>query len=681
MSILCVHCHFHQPPRENPYLGLVPIEPSAHPYENWNERIFRESYLPNLYAHYRKDGKILKVVNNYQKVSFNFTHSLLSWLIKQKRWFVERIKEAGGNALASGFNHTILPLDPLEDREVQIVWGIRAFQKVFGRKPAGFWLPELAVDKKTLSLLVKHGIKYVILAPHQVKGKGTFLRQRLPEGWIDVFVYDGELSHGIAFGELIKDMEGVIKRTLSRKGITLIAVDGETFGHHKKFGELGLAYLVENHPNIKTLEELYQTMKPEGDGEIVEFTSWSCAHGVERWRSNCGCSTGGMPEWHQNWRAPLREALEMLRSRLKERLFRVLESRTHDPQETLFDFVHVIMEGSKEEYFEKHFREKLTQEDRKFVLKHLYAYKYMNYAFSSDGWFFADISGIEAVKNLLFAKKAMDILGDTSLEKAFIKKLEEAPSNLITYGNGAGVWRELVLPNSVPVDRIITSIALLELSDVIPQEGTLGKYHYRVEGFEPWKVYLIDTETEEIWEKAESLRDTQIDTIPQPMLSWLLNQWALDYLEKEVAFTESYQLSLENLLMQSKGSFFEAGELIKSKVQAYLRAKLYLLLKSLSPVEDIRKIFEQADSLNIHLRDHTVKFWLERYIGEFLRKEPMEEEVKAILLFVRDYNKTVGRIELMVDSWELQNWAWERRDSLSPEIKKLFAVDFTPDHF
>ncbi|MCS7170786.1 MAG: DUF3536 domain-containing protein [Aquificaceae bacterium] len=671
MSFLCVHCHFHQPPRENPYLGLVPVEPTAQPYDNWNERIFRESYLPNLYAHYREGGKLTKVVNNYKRVSFNFTYSLLSWLIKEKLWFVERLKEAGNNAIASGYNHTILPLDPEEDREVQIVWGIKAFEKIFNRKPRGFWLPELAVDKKTLSLLVKHGINYVILAPHQVKTKGTFLRQHLPEGHIDIFVYDGELSHGIAFGELINNMEEVIKRTQHRKGITLIAVDGETFGHHKKFGEMGLAYLLERHPKVGTLEGIYDLMSPEGVTDIMEFTSWSCAHGLERWRSDCGCSTGGMPGWHQKWRGPLRRALETLRTDIKERLFEVLQECAKDPKEALFDFVKVMMGDSKEEYLTKHAKKDLSKTERTHLFKHLYAYKYISYAFSSDGWFFADLSGIEAVKNLLFAKKAIDLVEDGALEEAFLEILKEAPGNLQLYGNGLSVWRKLVLPQVVSKESLLTSIAILELSDVIPQEGKLGKYHYRVEGFEPWKVSVRDAETEEEFEGIESLKTFKADSMPQPLLSWLLNSWALGYLEEEMSFTEGYELLLEDLLINAEGKVFEASGLIKSRVKDHLRLKLYILLRKLASLEDVSKVIRKADNLRLDVKDASLKFWLERYITQRVQEGISEKDALEMASFVKDYNKTVDSLELMVNPWMLQNWAWENKDKLSPETLKL----------
>ncbi|RMH80776.1 MAG: DUF3536 domain-containing protein [Acidobacteria bacterium] len=674
MSFFCLHCHFHQPPRENPYLGLIPIEESAYPFENWNERIFRECYLPNLYAHYRSDGKLLKVVNNYGGVSFNFTHSLLSWLAREKPWFVEKLKASSKNALASGFNHTILPLDPKEDREVQIVWGIRSFEHFFGRKPRGFWLPELAVDRATLSLLVRHGIKYVILAPHQVKVKGSFLRHYLPEGHIDIFVYDGELSHGFAFGDLLRDVSQVIGRTLDSKRLTLVAVDGETFGHHKKFGEMGLAYLLENHPRMKTLEEVYDLLRPDMETEIKELTSWSCAHGIERWHSDCGCTTGDQPGWHQKWRRPLREALEFLRSAVKERLLLELHRYFKDPWEGVLDFINVILGGSKEEYFSRHLKAPINKEERVKLLKLLNAYMYVHLSFSSDGWFFAEISQLEPVKNLLFAKFALDLIGDSALEEGFVRLLSQAPSNLRTYGNGLGVWERLVKTKSLKVEDLIKSLVVLELSDVIPQEGMLGRFYYRVEGFEPWKVYIKDRETEEEYEGMEKLREFESGRVPQPLLKWLLEKWSLDYGKEDVEFTKHYQALLEDLISYSKDTPFDLKDELKGELETHYKIRLYIALKKEEDFDRAKELLDRADSLGLSLKDQKLKLWIENYISRKVLKGLLEEEAYKIAGFVKEYNRSVGKYELMVDLWELKNWAWERKESIK-NVELLGLLD------
>ena len=677
MNAFCVHCHFHQPPRENPYTGFIPLEGSALPFENWNERIFRESYLPNLYAHYVQDGKLRKVLNNYQKVSFNFTGSLLLWLAKEKRWFLDRLKEASKNALASTFNHTILPLDPPEDAELQIVWGIRLYEHFFGRKPKGFWLPELAVDRKTLSLLVKHGISYTILAPHQVNRKGSFLRHYLPEGHIDLFIYDGGLSHEFAFGQALNDVRQVIERT--KRGFFLVAVDGETFGHHKKFGEMGLAYLLENHPFSRTLEELYGSLKPEGEGGVVELTSWSCVHGVERWRSDCGCSAGGMPGWHQGWRAPLREALEFLRTRVKERLFPTLEKLLKYPQRALFDFVYLIIGAlDREEFLKEHAKRELSTEEKERLFSLLNAYKYSHLSFSSDGWFFAELSGLETVKNLLFAKRAIDLLQERSVEEEFLRMLSDAPSNLQAYGNGLGVWQKLVLPQVYDEKTIAQSLIVLNLAGLLEEEGRLGSLSYRIEGFERWRVYLFDEQRGKAFEFLLDLRDFDLLMVPQPFLSRLLSVWFSEYAEGMLRYTKDKELLLERLWRLAKDAPFDLKGELEEELKDHLRISLYIALKRGEGFGEVAKVLEKAQELGINLMDTMLKFWLERYIEDKVRQGLKEEEALLIAKTIRELNRWVGRYELMVDLWALKNWLWDNRDRVkNPELYQLLDCDYT----
>jgi alpha-amylase/alpha-mannosidase (GH57 family) len=390
---------------------------------------------------------------------------------------LERVKEGREHALASTFNHTILPLDPLEDREVQIVWGIRAYERFFGRKPLGFWLPELAVDYETLRLLKKHGIGFIILAPHQVKGNAKYL-------WVEdlaVFVYDGKLSHGVSFGELLVSAEKLHQLMKNKEPPVVIATDGETFGHHKKFGELALAYLFKKYPDDFTnLEDYYRAQKPKQRGELVLYTSWSCVHGIERWRSNCGCSAGGLPGWHQDWRKPLRKGLEILRRMVKEKAYSTLEKYLREPELALLDYVDVILENysqsAKENFLRKHAKRPLSAKETVEVFRSLSAIKYMHLAFSSDGCFFADISGIETVKNLLFAKRAIDLLELEDGEMVLKEYLQQAPSNVLAYGNGLGVWEKLVKPQVYEPKTIAKTAVVLHLSEKKPLGGGNTKF-------------------------------------------------------------------------------------------------------------------------------------------------------------------------------------------------------------
>ena len=664
-----VHGHFYQPYRVNPYIGEIMLEDTAYPYDNWNERIYRECYLPNAYAHYLLDGKVRNIINNYSKMSFNMGWTLLDWIGKHHPELLQKIKEGSENAIATSFNHTILPLDPQEDKEIQIFWGIRAFEEFFGRKPNGFWLPELAVDKETLQILVKYGVKYIILAPHQVKTKGSFLRYYLQEGHIDIFVYDGELSHGVAFGELLSDAKHLLELINSRKDITLIAVDGETFGHHKKFGEMGLAYMFIHSPNFTTLEAIYKEKLPKLSTEINFNTSWSCAHGIERWRSDCGCSSGGMEGWHQKWRKPLREGLEAVRSRIKEIVYNQLEEYFFDVHSALLGFIDVILGGSKDEYFAKYAKKRLSKEERIKALKLLNAVKYVQLSFSSDGWFFAEISGIETVNNLLFAKRAIDLVEDPLSEKMLLRYLEYAPSNIQAYGNGLGVWKNLVLPKVYSPQDISKCALVMHLSELKDSTDSLGKWHFQV--IQENTVRLLDTETEEEFIFEEQLKDFSTESLPSLYAKEVFEKWAMDYIKEESEFLKDYEFLLEDLVQHSKSLKFHTAQHIRERLTLFLKSQLLILLKEDAPFEKIKNVLNKAEALSLDIKDEYLARELSLYIKRSVPKAS-EEELLELLEFVRNYNLSVNRYELYIDVWEVQNLVWERRQDIKD--RRIFEL-------
>jgi len=266
---ICIHGHFYQPPRENPWLEEVELQDSAYPYHDWNERITAECYAPNTASRtLDAERKIIDIVNNYSKISFNFGPSLLSWLERHKPDVYQAVIEADkksqglfsghGSALAQAYNHLIMPLANSQDKRTQVIWGIRDFQYRFHREPEGMWLAETAVDLQTLEFLAEHQIKFTILAPsqahkvrkindgkwHDVSGgkidpKAPYIC-RLPSGKsIALFFYDGPISHELAFGRLLKSGEGFAKKLISafpkdnqEPQLVHIATDGETYGHH-----------------------------------------------------------------------------------------------------------------------------------------------------------------------------------------------------------------------------------------------------------------------------------------------------------------------------------------------------------------------------------------------------------------------------------------------------------------
>ena len=659
--IAVIHGHFYQPYRINPYVGDVMLEDTAYPYDNWNERIYRECYLPNAYAHYRIDTKVKNIINNYTRISFNFGWTLLDWLEKKHPELLDKIREGSQNAIATSFNHTILPLDPEEDKEIQIFWGLRAFEKFFGRKPNGFWLPELAIDRETVDVLVKYGIKYTLLAPHQVKTKGSFLRHYTQKGHLDLFVYDGELSHGVAFGELLSDAGSLLEILKSKRELILIATDGETFGHHKKFGEMGLAYMFANSSQFESLEAYYVKNTPKLSVELNWNTSWSCPHGVERWRSDCGCSTGSLPGWHQKWRKPLRDGLEAVRSRVKELVYNQLEEYFFDVHKAILGFVDVILGSSKEEYFNRYAKRELSKEEKVKALKLLNAIKYVQLSFSSDGWFFAEISGVETVKNLLFAKRSIDLVEDNTLEKILLRYLEEAPSNIQTYGNGLGVWKNLVIPQVYSPYSIWQCALVMYLSELKDQKDSIGKWSFEI--FEDRSVRLKDTETEEEFLFEEDLGKFDVTQLPSLYAKEIFEKWAMDYIEEETEFFKDYRFLLEDMVFHSRTLKFSTANHMREKLKLFLKSELLNLLKKKASLEPVREVFERSEKLSVDIKDEHIARELANYV-KGVAFYAQEEELIKLLEFVREYNLSVTKHELTIDLWEVQNMVWDRRGKI-----------------
>ena len=381
----CIHGHFYQPPRENPWLEAIEVEDSAAPYHDWNERIRADCYAPNAHARIVDgSGQVHRMINNYEWISFNIGPTLLAWMERHGRRTLEAILEADrrsmercgghGNAMAQAYNHTILPLAGRRDKALQVRWGIQTFRHYFQREPEGMWLPETAVDTETLEVLVENGIRFTVLSPRQagrirwVVGPGDregfervpvdprrAYRCRLPSGGeIALFFYDGETAQRVAFEKLLSDGEQFFRHMKSRfdpyrseSQLVHVATDGETFGHHHRFGEMAVAYLVsrvegDGEIRLTNYGEFLSLHPPVSEVEIVEASSWSCAHGVERWRSDCGCRPSGSSA-HQRWRGPLRGALDHLKTKLDEVLEREGRELFRDPWAALEEYVNVLL--------------------------------------------------------------------------------------------------------------------------------------------------------------------------------------------------------------------------------------------------------------------------------------------------------------------------------------------------
>jgi alpha-amylase/alpha-mannosidase (GH57 family) len=525
---LCVHGHFYQPPRENPWLETVEVQDSAAPFHDWNERITSECYAPNGASRIvNKRREIIRIVNNYARMSFNFGPTLLSWLHDFAPRTYRMIQDADkasaarysghGSALAQVYNHIILPLASERDARTQIRWGIADFEHRFGRKPEGMWLAETAVNRTTLDLLAQEGITFTVLAPHQcarvrrlspdaikpspaASTKKTAAetlpfvttaaetpawnptwsdtpnasvdptqpyRVHLDEGRsIAVFFYDGPGSRAIAFEGLLNDGETFARRLLgglhsnkpdTEPQLAHVATDGESYGHHHKHGEMALSYALHfieqnNLAKLTNYGEYLARFPPTWEAEVVDNSSWSCVHGVERWRSDCGCN-GGRAGWNQQWRGPLREAFDLLRDRtapLAESIAAPLLKNLWAARDA---YIHVVLDRSPESvdrFLAAHATHTLTPAERITVFSLLELERHTQLMYTSCGWFFDDISGIETVQIIAYAGRVLQLAAQlfgaegAALEPAFLDLLSRAKSNAPDIADGREVYRRFV---------------------------------------------------------------------------------------------------------------------------------------------------------------------------------------------------------------------------------------------
>ncbi len=501
MKFLCIHCHFYQPPRENPWLEQIELQDSAYPYHDWNERISAECYGPNLAARILDDQqRITRIVNNYSRISFNFGPTLLSWATEHAPETYLGLIEADrksqkqfsghGSAMAQAYNHIIMPLANSRDKQTQIRWGIQDFVSRFGRAPEGMWLPETAVDDESLNLMAEAGLSFAILAPHQAKairplGGGEWedvtgskidptraYLFKAPGGKsIALFFYDGPISQAVAFEKLLDNGEKFASRLLggfsdarANSQMVHIATDGETYGHHHKHGEMALAYALDyietkKSARVTNYGEFLQLSPPAWEVKIYERTAWSCVHGVERWRSNCGCNSG-RAGWNQEWRKPLREALDWLRDWVNPRFETLAATLLRDPWAARDAYIQIVLDRHpevRERFGREHFLRDLDASEQVLVWKLLELQRHAMLMYTSCGWFFDDLSGIETVQVIQYAGRVVQLaeqLFKESIETQFLERLALAKSNLTEYGNGADVYQRYVKPSIVDLEKV-----------------------------------------------------------------------------------------------------------------------------------------------------------------------------------------------------------------------------------
>lgn len=490
---LILHGHFYQPPRENPFTGIIPKQVSASPWEDWNERIFSECYGANCHSRYlNSEGRVRKLTNNYSYISFNFGPTLLHWLDTYHPDTIELLKEADqasikrlghGNAMAQAFNHTILPLDKERDARLQIEWGYKDFEHHFGRTPEGMWLPECGVNDNVVQYLYETGIKFIVLSPWQCKavenengiltdleGKPApysepYILTGSNGGEIQAFFYHPGLAEGISFGHMLRNADALYEKLKEikdndRKSLIHTATDGEIYGHHEPYGDMALAALIEKvekrddfffdnygsyaakHPAVKHAE-LHR-------GEAGKGTSWSCSHGVSRWYKDCGCHTGGQEGWNQAWRTPLRNGL----NNLAQKLDAIFDSEIRKifagklSSNKILSLAGDVFTGksSMTEFIRNLHADYEFSTDSDITLSHLLSgMKNRHFSFTSCGFFFSDISGIEPrqdIKYALFAIQMFQPFCEEDLLLPFLADLRSAKSNIKGEGDGMSIAQE-----------------------------------------------------------------------------------------------------------------------------------------------------------------------------------------------------------------------------------------------
>lgn len=530
---ICVHGHFYQPPRENPWLEDVELEDSAYPYHDWNARITAECYEPNTVSRIMiGDDWINKIINNYSKISFNFGPTLLSWMERKETEVYRAIiasdrasqenSSGHGAAFAQAYNHMIMPLANSRDKYTQVIWGLRDFEHRYGRKSEGMWLPETAVDLETLKIMAEQDVRFTVLAPYQAArfrpigakdwievGSGGIdttmpYQINLPgsDRKIAVFFYNGDISQAVAFEKLLSDGERFANRLLGgfHEGdaaqLVNMATDGETYGHHHRHGDMALAYALHhieanNLAQLSNYSEYLDRHPPTHEVEIKENSAWSCVHGVERWRSNCGCNSGSHPGWNQGWRAPLRDALDWLRDQVAPLYEERARQYLKDPWRAREGYIEVVLDrspASLEQFLKEHAILEPNTAEHIHILKLLEMQRHAMLMYTSCGWFFDEISGIETVQVLKYAARviqlATELFHDASLEARFVEKLAQAKSNILEHRDGANIYEKFVKPAMVDLLKVGAHYAICSLFEEYDEESTIYCYDVKREDYE-----------------------------------------------------------------------------------------------------------------------------------------------------------------------------------------------------
>jgi len=717
---ICLHGHFYQPPRENAWLEEIEIQDTAFPYHDWNERITAECYGPNSVSRMlNSSGRIIDIVNNYTKISFNFGPTLLSWLEAKQPVIYQAILTADkesliyhkghGSAIAQVYNHLIMPLANSRDKKTQVLWGLYDFEKRFGRKAEGMWLAETAVDTETLEILAENNISFTILAPRQAKAirkSGATAWEEVNETTLDtrqhyrcilpsgksilLFFYDGNLSQQLAFGGLLKDgkaMADALMASFSADSPTPqlvhVATDGETYGHHHRFGEMALTYCL-HHIESNGLAEItnyarYAAEMPAShEVQIHENTSWSCYHGVDRWKLNCGCNTG-KPGTQQLWRQPLREALDWLRDQLADEYASQMAVFTEDVWKIRNAYIDIILDRSPANvaaFLKTHIPFELEEKQRVKVLRLLEMMRQCQLMYTSCGWFFDEISGIETLQILQYANRAIQISeteSDLKLDESFRNWLSKAPSNEANFGDGAKIYAESITPSRLSLTKVGMHYVVNALFADNPEQLYVKSFAFESDFFERMEAGLyrlaigrtvirskITSSEKEfafavIYLGQHHLIGNAADQLSEATFNRL-------YEELRTAFHEGNLAEVIQLITQHFGaSSFSFWQLFKDEQKKVLNV---LVKQETEQAETaLRNIFDRNYSLmnvlqrvNIHM-PMLFRKNLELVINNQLRRIFQEPDIKAA---------DVKRLTEEVNKWQV---------SLDKEVISFVATD------
>ncbi len=709
---VCIHGHFYQPPRENPWLEEIEQQDTAYPYHDWNERVTAECYAPNSASRILDAQKrILEISNNYSKISFNFGPTLLSWLEKYQPELYQSILQADqesqkkfsghGSAIAQCYNHMIMPLANTRDQETQVIWGIKDFESRFKRTPKGMWLPETAVNIETLEILSKHNIQFTILASRQaskvkkineehwedVSGSRIDHQKpylcRLPSGRsMILFFYDGNIAQDVAFGGLLRSGEDFANRLRGvfpqdgsgekNNRLVHIATDGETYGHHHQFGDMALAYClkyIEKNQLAKlTIYEEFLKKHPVTDEvQIIENSSWSCVHGIERWRSDCGCRIAEKPGWNQGWRSPLRKSLDWLRDELIPLYEKEMRLYFQDPWQVRNGYISVILNRSQkqiDQLLEQFSKKTFSQEDKIKILKNLEMQRHAMLMYTSCGWFFDEISGIETIQIMQYSARSIQLareLTGVDLENAFLERLKSATSNLAKLKNGQQVYQEYVKPAMIDFTRIGVLYAITSLFQDYPRSAKFCSYSIVKEFYDCQlrgrqklaigKIFVSSDITTEkvhlnffVFHEGDHNVSAWIKTDLDPASFSQINQ------ELKKAFSKEKTSEVLNLLNRHLGAdHYSLWDISKEQQEKVLGQILDHTLKEIEII--FRQIYKHHYTL-MHTQTHqrislpkalatTVEFILNRDLKETLEHDPLD----------------VAQMQKILE--EVEHWAFE----------------------